>query len=75
MIPYGLPEDAHVIIEIYDITGRLVRTLIDEYQSAGYKSVVWNGRSAKGAPVSSGIYFYRLKAGKFEKLVKMTILR
>lgn len=59
-ISYILPENMKVKLEIYDATGSVVNTLVNEIQSAGNREVAWNKMDANGKPVSSGIYFYRL---------------
>lgn len=61
-IQYGLPYNSRVRLTIYNILGQEVKTLIDESQSARYHSVQWDGTNKKGAPVTSGIYFYRIEA-------------
>ncbi|MCK4446256.1 MAG: right-handed parallel beta-helix repeat-containing protein, partial [Candidatus Marinimicrobia bacterium] len=74
-ISYALPVDSKVTLRIYDAMGGLVRTLVDEKQNAGYKSVLWNGRNESGSKVSSGIYFYRIAAGDFTQVKKMVFLK
>lgn len=79
-IKYALREDIHVSLKVFDLLGKEVRTLVDETQKAGYKSITWDGRSADGNAVSSGIYFYRLIAGDpnntgFKDVKKMIIVR
>jgi hypothetical protein len=61
-IRYGLPRDSQVNLSVYDISGRQVVTLLNEYLKAGYYSTVWDGRDNQGKPVGSGVYFYRLSA-------------
>ncbi len=61
-ITYQLPKNSHVHIAIYNVTGKVVKTLIDASQQAGFKSINWNGRDNAGCDVSSGVYFYQLKA-------------
>jgi len=72
-------QQSAVSLEIYNITGRLVKTLVDGRQEAGVHSVVWDGRDARGQEVGSGIYFYRLQVIgdrlKVEKSRKMVLLR
>jgi hypothetical protein len=70
MISYGLPQAAQVTIDIYDLLGRKVMTLVDEGQQAGYHQVVWN---AGAAP--SGVYFYIMKAGEFTDTKKMVLTK
>jgi len=75
MIKYTLPKDCHVELTIYNTLGQKVKTLVNEYQNAGYKMVQWNSRDDKGNEVGSGVYFYRIKAGEFTKSKKMVILK
>ena len=72
---YDLPEDANVNITIYDMMGRKVKTLINELQSSGYKSVQWNGTNNQGEPVSAGVYLYKIQAGDFVDTKKMILLK
>ncbi len=74
-INYELPKETFVNITIYDITGRIVRKLVNEKQNAGYKSVLWDGRDNNGQLVSSGFYLYYMKAEGFNKVKKMTFLK
>ena len=57
-------------LRIYDVSGRLIRTLVDEPQTAGEKTVTWNGRDTQGRSVASGVYFYRLQAPGYEKTLR-----
>jgi hypothetical protein len=74
-ISYGLPESSPVTLKIYNITGQLVNTLVDEEQAPGVYRVHWSGIDLHGAQVASGIYFCRLKAGDFGKNIKMVLVR
>ncbi|MBI5463574.1 MAG: T9SS type A sorting domain-containing protein, partial [Ignavibacteriales bacterium] len=74
-ISYQLPKESNVELRIYSVLGEAVRTLLSETQAAGYKSVVWDGRGDAGLSVSSGIYFYRLKAGEFVQVRKMLLAK
>lgn len=62
-IKYQVPEDVHVAISIYNSLGQLVRTLVNETQSAGKYEVVWDSTDDNGIRVSSGVYIYRMRAG------------
>jgi flagellar hook assembly protein FlgD len=75
MIKYALPEDCHVELILFNILGQKVVTLIDEYQSAGFKFVRWNGRDDEGNEMSSGLYFYKIKTAKYSETKKMILLR
>ena len=72
---YDLPEDALVNITIYDMMGRVVKTLINAQQTAGYRSLQWNATNDAGAPVSAGIYLYMIQAGEFRQTKKMVLLK
>jgi len=75
IINYQLPEPVHTAVKIYDLSGRLVRTLVDENQDPGYYKVNWDLRAVSGQHLPNGVYFYRIKAGKFIGTKKMVILR
>ena len=79
-IPYQLAQDADVVIELYDVSGRLVRTLSLGRKEAGMyltkdAAAHWDGRNSAGEKASSGIFFYRIKAGAFSALRKMVIIK
>jgi hypothetical protein len=74
-IEFGLPEAASVRLDIYNILGRKVITLIDREVPAGRHAVTWSGATATGASVSTGMYFYRLQAGDFVQSRKMLMLK
>ncbi len=74
-IEYALPEATEVKIDVFAIDGQQVRTLYRGAQAAGYHNVVWNGKNAAGRQVSSGMYFYRLRAGKEMFVRKMMLMR
>jgi hypothetical protein len=74
-IQYALSEDAYVTLKIYNMLGQVVATLVDEPQTAGYKSIVWNGKNESGAGVSSGIYIYRMTAGNFVQTKRMLLIK
>ena len=69
-IQYDLPEQSHVTIAIYDLLGRQVTTLVNQAQSAGFKSIQWDATN-----VSSGMYFYQIKAGDYVQTKKMMVLK
>jgi len=64
-----------VSIRVFDIYGRLLRTLVNEEKSPGYYSVSWDGRTGSGKSVSSGVYFYRAEIGGKRFNRKMTLIR
>ncbi len=75
VIRFGLPKDSWVNLDIYNVLGQRVRALVDERLSAGMKEVEWDGKDDKGFEVSSGIYFYKIKAGDFSDIKKMVMLK
>lgn len=77
-ISYTIPEGKAAIVSlgVYNLRGQLVKSLVNDVsQSAGDYRVIWDGRGTKGAQVSSGVYFYRLKAGEYVKTRKMVLLK
>ena len=73
---FTLPLDKRVSVRVYDMTGRLVRTLInDEYYAEGTHSVVWNGLSDSGHAVASGQYIYTLEWGQFRHTRRMVLVK
>ena len=72
---YDLPENGNVNITIYDMLGRQVKTLINQNQDAGYRSVIWNATNNYGEPVSAGIYLYQIQAGEYMQTKKMVLLK
>jgi hypothetical protein len=64
IIDYTLPEDAHVQLQIFNIRGQIVRTLVDGFQTIGIKHARWDSRDDFGNEVGAGVYFIRLKAGQ-----------
>jgi hypothetical protein len=76
VVRYDLPAQAPVRIVIYDAAGRLVTTLVDApTHDPGRHQVVWDGRSAGGRSVASGIYFCRMESGDFREVRKMALVR
>jgi hypothetical protein len=74
-IRYELPASGHVALEIFDVTGRLVNTLVDEVQPEGLHAVPWSGRDHAGRKVPAGIYFQRLTSGEQTATQKMLYLK
>ena len=76
-IKYDLAESADVTLQIYNVLGQVVRTLVaSEAQDAGRYQIRWNGMDERGVPVSSGIYFYQIAAdGKFSDVRKLMLLK
>lgn len=74
-ICYFLPFTIDVDLSVFDITGRRIITLVQEKQIAGLKTVQWNGKDENNMNVSSGVYFYRLRAIEFSITRKMLLVR
>ena len=72
---YDLPEDAIVNITVFDMMGKVVRTLVSGSQSAGYRTIQWNAANDNGQPVSAGLYIYTIHAGDFNQTRKMILLK
>lgn len=79
MISFDLPEDAKVTLQVYNMLGQIVQTLVSDKLAAGSHRIMWNGQDEHGVNVASGVYFYRIKAmgnsKEFSKKMKMTLLR
>jgi hypothetical protein len=74
-IRFELPEATGVELKIFNTLGQLVTTLVSETRPAGAYTVKWDGKNSSGLPVSTGMYVYQIKAGKFSDAKKMLLLR
>jgi len=74
-ISYSLPEAQDVRLVVYGVDGRLVATLVNETRGAGLHEVIWTGRDDAGKSVASGMYFYRIDAGPYSQVHKMTLMK
>jgi hypothetical protein len=74
-IRYALPRPAQVELRIYDVTGTLVRRLVDGIQPAGYRRAYWNGCDNAGRRVAPGVYYCRFRAGDFLATQKLVVRR
>ncbi len=75
-VRFAVPvQGQRVEISVFDVTGRRVRALVDGPQNAGYHVAGWDGRDEEGLRVTSGVYFYRMEAGSFEQVQKVTVLK
>ena len=72
---YDIPENSYVTIIIYDMLGRQVKTIINQTQDAGFKTIQWNATNDYGKPVSAGIYLYQIQAGEYISTKKMVLLK
>jgi flagellar hook assembly protein FlgD len=74
-IDFSIPVPSNVRLDIFNITGSKVATLIEGRLEAGQHRVSWDSKGSDGRPLASGIYFYRLKAGEFTDTKKMMLLK
>ena len=75
-IRYQLPEESVVTIQIYDIMGRAVRSLVSgQKELTGYHQVTWDATNNAGDPVSAGMYLYLIQAGQFRDTRKMVLMK
>ena len=74
-IAFSIAQQSQVSLTIYDVTGRVVRRLVNDARSAGVYRILWDGRNDDGRGIGSGVYFYRLKAGQFVETKKMVLIR
>jgi len=74
-ITFSLSKAGHTTLDVFNLLGQKVSTLVDEYLTAGTKIVGWDGRDDGGTPVPSGIYFYQLQSADFVERKKMVFLK
>ncbi len=75
VISYNLPRSTEVELEVFNVLGEVVTTLVSATQPAGVYSVTWDGRLHNGRPAATGIYFYRLRAGPISLVRRMVLLK
>jgi hypothetical protein len=74
-ISYAVPgNDQRVVLEIYSVAGRRVRTLVDERQTVGERRLVWRGDDDRGRRVTAGVYFCRLRVGEESRVTRLVLL-
>ena len=74
-ITFEIPQSESVSLKIFDINGKLIRTLTNEELSAGNYERTWDGKNENGRTVSSGVYIYKLTAGKFDRSARMVLMK
>jgi hypothetical protein len=74
-IAFTVPQTAHVRLDVYNVVGQKVKTLVDQEMKPGSYAADWDGTDQSGKAVSSGIYFYRMEAGDFAGMKKMLLLK
>ena len=72
---YNVPEKILVRISIFDISGNLIKMLVNDVKNAGFYSAEWGAINDNGQPLSTGVYFYKIKAGNFVDTKKMILLK
>jgi hypothetical protein len=75
IIRFTVPEDSPVKLVVYDVAGRHVRTLVNDRRRADHYDVTWDGKDTNGRSVASGVYFYRIQAGRHTATKKMVMLK
>ena len=74
-IEYVLPRDMHVMLDVYNVAGQHVRTLVNGFGYAGQHAVTWDGRDAAGSSVASGVYIYRIEGQGIRASKRMVIIQ
>lgn len=74
-IQYDLPRDVHVGLTIYNVLGQKVIIIVEQDQTAGCKSIQWDGRDDQCQEVAAGVYFYKIQAGDFNQAKKMILMK
>ena len=74
-IRFGLPEAGYIQLTVYDIMGREIVRLVENYMEAGYQRVTWNGRTMDGREVPTGLYIARLVTPTATKTIKLVMMK
>jgi len=74
-IAYDVPQEANVLLQIFDIRGQLVRQLRNESHAPGSYKIIWDARNELGIPVVTGLYFYTMRSGDFVRTNKMILMK
>ena len=74
-IKYALPVETDVQITVFDSNGNRVASLADNHQNPGTSTITWSGKNESGTSVSSGVYYYSVKAGNYVKTNKMILMK
>jgi len=75
VVRFSMPHDGRVRLEVFDVLGRKVRTLLDDVKPLGLYAVDWDGTGDNGTPVSTGVYFYRIQTADYSKTRSMLLLK
>ena len=74
-IRFDVPEESRVLLDIYNVTGQKVATLVNGNMQPGFHSIRWNGTNEKGKQLASGMYFYRISSSKFTEVKKLILMK
>ncbi len=74
-IGYQMPQQSYIRIEIFNLLGQRVRTLVNDVKEPGFCQAVWDGRNDSGARVGNGVYLYRMVAGDYVLVRKMILMK
>jgi len=74
-ISFQVPKTSHIKIDVFNLLGQHIRTLVDEKKSPESYQIIWNGFDDQGQAVSSGVYLYKMQAGDFTAIKKMALVR
>jgi flagellar hook assembly protein FlgD len=74
-IKYELPKESFVSINIYDLKGAKIKSLVNSKQSAGYKEILWNGLNSSGSKLPAGLYFLTIQTEEYYNSKKMILLK
>jgi len=74
-IQYNVPKSTHVILNVYNLVGKKLLTLVNQFQAAGTYAITWDGRDAQGQALSSGIYLYKIETATFAQTRKLTLVK
>ena len=75
MIRFAISANTMVVIDIFNIRGQMIRTLVNDFFDRGFHSVVWDGNDGNGNPMSSGIYFYRMTTNEYASVRRMLLIK
>jgi flagellar hook assembly protein FlgD len=74
-INFSLPSDSHVRLAVYDLSGRLITTLVDDTLTAGRHTLGWDGTTSRGTGVESGVYFYKIDTDNNSATRRLVLVR
>jgi len=75
MIRFDMAQQERVVIDIFNAKGQKIKTLFDQNVNPGHHQVLWDGTDSYARKTSSGIYFYRMTAGKYKETRKMLMMK